>query len=136
MRSVHSAESLGCCTSSVQQEAIELLRSRPSRKNVTSYLLHELLHNRFLEPSETHQNDFEAPILHNNIRKVGSFRNRQVASSTLALGSISSRIHSMVRTPAAYWRDRVEMGVGGRKVVSRFVRRQRLWDGPVLTRLK
>src|SRR5438132_5820025 len=32
-----------------------------------------------------HQNGCITPILHNNIRKVGSFRNRQVASSTLDL---------------------------------------------------
>ena len=50
-------------------------------------LLHELLHNRFPEHPETHKNHFEAPILHNNIRKVGSFRNRQVSGSSPLVGS-------------------------------------------------
>src|SRR5437763_1902008 len=51
------------------------------------WVLHKLLHRRFPEPPEMHQNGCITPILHNNIRKVGSFRNRQAASSTLALGS-------------------------------------------------
>ena len=53
----------------------------------TSGLLHKLLHRRFPEPPEMHQNGCITPILHNNIRKVGSFRNRQVVGSTPTLGS-------------------------------------------------
>jgi len=60
------------------------------KENVTSYLLHKLLHNCFPKHSETHQNHFKSPILHNNIRKVGSFRNRQVIGSIPILGSILS----------------------------------------------
>jgi hypothetical protein len=39
-----------------------------SSKTSPQGLLHELLHNRFPERPKTHQNHFEAPILHNNIR--------------------------------------------------------------------
>jgi hypothetical protein len=53
----------------------------------TSGLLHKLLHRRFPEPPEMHQNGCITPILHNNIGKVGSFRNRQVVGSTPTLGS-------------------------------------------------
>jgi hypothetical protein len=50
-------------------------------------LLHDLLHNRFPERPETLQNHSEPPISHNNIRKVGSFRNRQVSGSSPLVGS-------------------------------------------------
>jgi len=66
---------------------ILLCREQYFEAGRTSGLLHKLLHRRFPEPPEMHQNGCSPPILHNNIRKVGSFRNRQVASSTLALGS-------------------------------------------------
>jgi hypothetical protein len=59
-------------------------------------LLHELLHNCFPERPETHKNHFEAPILHNNIRKVGSFRNRQVSGSSPLAGSILNLSFSLL----------------------------------------
>jgi len=60
-------------------------------------LLHELLHNCFSERPETHQNHCEPLISHNNIRKVGSFRNRQVISSSLIVGSnITPVLHSVI----------------------------------------
>jgi hypothetical protein len=62
---------------------------QPTRNRLVE-LLHKLLHNRFPEPPKTHQNRSEQPTLHNNIRKVGSFRNRQVISSSLIVGSIFS----------------------------------------------
>ena len=55
-----------------------------------SMLLHELLHNSFPERPETHQYRSQRPIFHNNIRKVGSFRNRQVSGSSPLVGSILS----------------------------------------------
>ena len=42
------------------------------------------------EHPKTPQNAYTPPILHNNIRKTESFRNRQVTSSTLVVGSILS----------------------------------------------
>ena len=68
----------------------------------TSGLLHKLLHRRFPEPPEMHQNGCITPILHNNIRKVGSFRNRQVASLTLALGSKNSKKTNEFLKPVTY----------------------------------
>jgi hypothetical protein len=56
-------------------------------------LLHELLHDCFPERPETHKNHFEAPLLHNDIRKVGSFRNRQVSGSSPLVGSILSNTY-------------------------------------------
>jgi hypothetical protein len=73
-----------------------------SSRNRLLKLLHKLLHNRFPERPETHQDHFKSPILHNNIRKVGSFRNRQVASSTLALGSKKSKKTNEFLTPVTY----------------------------------
>jgi hypothetical protein len=67
----------------------------------TSGLLHKLLHRRFPEPPEMHQNGCITPILHNNIRKGGSFRNRQAASSTLALGSNSKKTNEFLK-PVTY----------------------------------
>ncbi len=54
----------------------------------TADLLHELLHNRSPERPKTHQNHSEPLMFHNNIRKVGSFRNRQVSGSSPLVGSI------------------------------------------------
>jgi hypothetical protein len=52
-------------------------------------VLHKLLHNCFPEPPKTHRNGFRVPTFHSNIRKVASFRNRQVIGSSPIVGSIS-----------------------------------------------
>src|SRR5439155_14665908 len=67
------------------------------------WVLHKLLHRRFPEPPEMHQNGCITPILHNYIRKVGSFRNRQVASSTLALGSNSKKTDEFLKPVTYRW---------------------------------
>src|SRR5260370_29375864 len=68
----------------------------------SSKTLLELLHNCFPECLETHQNHFQPSILHNNIPKVGSFRNRQVNGSSPFVGSSFSTIEgscqSRIRT--------------------------------------
>jgi|SRR5579864_424122 len=68
----------------------DLSSARLSINNALSSFktLHELLHNCSPERPETHQNHFQSAILHNNIRKVGSFRNRQVIGSSPIVGSI------------------------------------------------
>jgi hypothetical protein len=63
------------------------------RSGQSERLLHELLHNRFPERPKTHQNHFEAPILHNNVRKTESFRNRQVSGSSPLVGSILTSLN-------------------------------------------
>jgi hypothetical protein len=65
--------------------------SREADPQLPLILLHELLHIRYSQRPVTHRNGVEAPILHNNIRKVGSFRNRQVSGSTPLVGSILSK---------------------------------------------
>jgi hypothetical protein len=50
----------------------------------------QVLYKRSPECSKTPQNALLQPLSHNNIRKTGSIRNRQVTSSTLVVGSIFS----------------------------------------------
>ena len=64
------------------------LLTRKLIKKISGEVLHNLLHNCSPERPETPQNDCQLSIIHNNIRRTESFRNRQVASSTLAVGSI------------------------------------------------
>src|SRR5882762_2794864 len=48
----------------------------------------QILYKRSPERTKTPQNALLQPLSHNNIRKTGSIRNRQVTSSTLVVGSI------------------------------------------------
>jgi hypothetical protein len=48
----------------------------------------QILYKGSPECSKTPQNALLQPLSHNNIRKTGSIRNRQVTSSTLVVGSI------------------------------------------------
>jgi hypothetical protein len=54
------------------------------------YRCKELLHNCFPDPPQKNctKTAAHAPIFHNNIRKVGSFRNPQVSGSSPLVGSI------------------------------------------------
>jgi hypothetical protein len=56
----------------------------------------QILYKRSPECSKTPQNALLSPLSHNNIRKTGSIRNRQVTSSTLVVGSIFSRVYRSV----------------------------------------
>jgi len=67
------------------------LRTKTTRPEIgCSKLLHKLLHTRFPERPKMHQNGSGSLTVHNNIRKVGSFRNRQVIGSSPIVGSMFS----------------------------------------------
>ncbi len=50
----------------------------------------QILYKRSPECSKTPQNALQQPLSHNNIRKTGSIRNRQVIGSSPIVGSILS----------------------------------------------
>ena len=66
--------------------AIEI--TKPADRKSAGQPAVQILYKGSPECSKTPQNALLQPLSHNNIRKTGSIRNRQVTSSTLVVGSI------------------------------------------------